>query len=476
MKIKKSLLGIAAVYATLICSQNAFAFTAVGIGSVPIASSDPQSVKNIAEKKAIADAVLQAVKKTLGSLKVPADHPGILQLTQQQDTFLKSSPKIERDRSDSATYAVKVTLEIDDAAFVDALRDVRLGALSNKTKNLGSVIVFIDEAVKIDQASSSQVPMDERIDYKRDNSSSYKENSSRNSASASASNMRVSDKASASFSAKNSASGKANAAASYDAKYAGSASSRAAISENGVSVYGRDDAAVAASQRGSARQSASYANSSEAKMAQSKNYQASASSSSNKNSSSSKNVKNNVTDKEEFHYARTVNIAALKPQSTLNDAMKNELKAILNRFGVQFEDGSGLLADFEKTTKKRYSSYAEAMRSNGDNFKKFMRLKRPEASYIGIGTLEIGYNPEKDNVGDFRCGLNTGTISIAPLKSNIELPGGTLKTLKVSDAGVEGCMNNVRVQAATELGAKIGSLIQKNARDKDLESKQEMFD
>lgn len=471
MKIKKGLLGIAAVYATLICPQSAFALTAVGEGSVSIASSDPQSVKNIAEKKAIADAVVQAIAKVHGSLKVPADHPGVLQLIKQKDTFLKSPPKIERDRSDSALYAVKVTLEIDDAAFANELNDVGL-ALSDKTENLGSVIVFIDEAVKIDQASSSQVPMDEKIDYKRDNSSSYKENSSKNSASASASNMRVSDKASASFSAKSSASGKANAAASYDAKYAGSASSRAAISENGVSAYGRDDAAVAASQRGSARQSASYANSSEAKMAQSKNYQASASSSSNKNSSSSKNVKNNVTDKEEFHYARTVNIAALKPQSALNAAMQNELKATLGRFGVQFEDGSGLLADFEKTTKKRYSSYAEAMRSNGDNFKKFMRLKRPEASYIGIGTLEIGYNPEKDSVGDFRCGLNTGTISIAPLKSNIELPGGTLKTLKVSDASVEGCMNNVRVQAATELGAKIGSLVQKKARKK----KQEVFD
>ena len=108
--------------------------------------------------------------------------------------------------------------------------------------------------------------------------------------------------------------------------------------------------------------------------------------------------------------------------------MKNELESALGKFGVTFEDGSGMLADFNKVSKKKYASYNEAMRNDGDNFKNFIRKKRPSASYIGIGTLEIGYNPSKDSTGDFRCGLNAGTISIIPLKTNAKLPGGSLKT------------------------------------------------
>ncbi len=472
----KSVIAATALLASIAIPQQLLALKATGEGSVAITSSDPQTVKSTAEKKAMADAIVSAIKKLQGSVNVPPEDPRILQLIKQRDSFLKSEPKIERDKSDSAVYAVKVTLEIDDAAFVDELGNVRLGALNTKTENLGSIVVFIDEAIKRDMPNASEVPLEERIDYKRDNSKSYKENSSKSSASASASSMSIKDKSSASYSEKNSASGKASAEASYDDKYAARASSQAAVSGNGMGAYGRDDAAVAASSKGSAKQSASYAASSESKGAYSKDFQASASSSASKSSSSSRNVNSQVNDKEEYHYAKTINTEVLKPQSSLNDAMKNELEATLGRFGVKLEDGTGLLADFNKGSKKKYGSYNEAMKNDGDGFKNFIRKKRPEASYIGIGTLEIGYNPAKDSTGDYRCGLNAGTISIVPLKTNAKLPGGSLKTMKSSNSSSEGCMNNIRVESATELGGKIGALVQKNARDKDLKAKQEMFD
>ncbi len=472
----KSVVAATALLASIAIPQQLLALKATGEGSVAIASSDPQTVKSTAERKAMADAVISAIKKLQGSINVPPEDPRILQLIKQRDSFLKSEPKIERDKSDSALYAVKITLDIDDTAFVEELGNVRLGALNNKTENLGSIVVFIDEAVKRDMLNASEVPLEERIDYKRDNSKSYKENTSKSSASSSASSMSIKDKSSASYSDKSSASGRASSEASYDDKYAARASSQAAVSGNGVGAYGRDDAAVAASSKGSAKQSASYAASSESKGAYSKDFQASASSASSKSSASSRNVNSQVNDKEEYHYSKTINTEVLKPQSSLNDAMKNELESALGKFGVTFEDGSGMLADFNKVSKKKYASYNEAMRNDGDNFKNFIRKKRPSASYIGIGTLEIGYNPSKDSTGDFRCGLNAGTISIIPLKTNAKLPGGSLKTIKKSDSTSEGCMNNIRIDSATELGAKIGSLIQKNARDKDLKAKQEMFD
>jgi hypothetical protein len=193
----KSVVAATALLASIAIPQQLLALKATGEGSVAIASSDPQTVKSTAERKAMADAVISAIKKLQGSINVPPEDPRILQLIKQRDSFLKSEPKIERDKSDSALYAVKITLDIDDTAFVEELGNVRLGALNNKTENLGSIVVFIDEAVKRDMLNASEVPLEERIDYKRDNSKSYKENTSKSSASSSASSMSIKDKSSA---------------------------------------------------------------------------------------------------------------------------------------------------------------------------------------------------------------------------------------------------------------------------------------
>jgi hypothetical protein len=467
MRLKGNLISVA-LCGALLLPKVVFALTATGEGSAPKNSSDSQSVRASAEKKATTDAVLQAIKKTLGSRKLTVDSSEVMDLVKARKAFLKSAPTFEIDRSDPSLYAVTATLDIDETKFSEELANVNLG-LSTNTGNLGRVVIFIYDTTVPNKPSASEIPMDVKIDHKRDNSKSYKENNAKNSASSSAASMSVSDKESASYSGKSSASGKANSEAAYDQKYAGKASSSAGISGSGGSAYAQDNASVSASSKGSAKQSASYANSQESKAAYDKNYQASASSATSKSASSSKSVNSQVNDKEEFHYSSTVNSAFFKPSNELNDDMKNQLSGTLKKFGVEMQDGTGVLEAFSKFSKLKvpYKNYPEAMQKDGINFKKFIKKQMPNVDYVGIGSLTTGYATAKDNVGDFRCGLNGSSISVSSLNGGSDLASGGLTPIKTSDdMDSEKCVGKVRIAAAEELGRIIGAAIEKEARKK----------
>lgn len=440
----------------------------VGKGEIAISASDPESVKGMAQKKALTNAILSAISNKLGS-DVPEGDPRVQKLINEVDIFIDNK-NFERDRdAPSSMYVTKAILKINDTKFAEALNDAQLG-LDTKTQNSGSVVVFLDEVVKLNSASMDQVPLNETMHYSRDNSTAYNEKENAKSASAKSSSFALSDKEAGYHADKSAVVAKASSEASYNDKMAAKSSSHAALSD-GYSGYaaGRSNDAVSASSKGSAKDSASYAARSESKDAYAKDLKASGAQAKASSSSYNKNINSKVNDKEEFFYEKKIDVEALKPQATMGDDMRKKLQGELLKFGVTLKTDTGSLQEYNKQNKKDYKSYSEILHSpDRTKFLKSIKMST-KADYIGAGVLEIGYDNAQDNTGDFRCALNQGNIEIYSLSTEDILSSEGLTSLKQANSTKETCQNNVRSQAATELGAIVGKSIQKKVRNQNRE-------
>lgn len=459
-----------ALCALLVAPLSVLASTdAIGKGEIAISAGDPESVKGMAQNKALTKAIINAISDKFGQT-VPENAPGISKLIEQVEVFLDASIEYERDRNaPSSMYVVKAKIKINDTKFSEALNDAGLG-LDQKTQNAGSVVIFLDEVAKLDSASMDQIPVNETVHYARDNSSTYNEKEAQKSASAKSSAFAISNKEAGYHSDKSAVAAKASSQASYDNKMAAKSSSSGALSDGyGGYAAGKSSDSASASSRGSAKDSASYAARSESKDAYSKNLQASGAQAKSSSASYNKNINSKVNDKEEFSYEKKIDVEALKPQSTMGDDMRKGLQGELLKFGISMKVDMGSLQEYNKQNKKMYKSYSEILHSaDGSKFIQFVKLST-KADYIGSGILEIGFDNAKDNTGDFRCALNQGNIEIYALSDEELLASNALSPFKQADATKETCQGKIRSQAALELGAIVGKSIQKKVRNQNRE-------
>lgn len=441
-----------------------------GKGSA-IIEGDTETTQNNAMVNAKTNLVLSAMNRLLGTKITESDEmfssqiPAILE---QFDNFAEITAKAPS--RDGASLIINLSANLDEVEFRSLLKDLGVG-LNQQARDVGSIVIFFDETEK--PYDQPQDMFNEYINYKRDNSDIYKERNAASSSKASASALSIKDKSSGAYSNKTALSAKSTKQAAYSDQYAGKASSGYSGSSGYSNEYGSgssggagySDMAVASSSKGSAKSTDSLKTASSTKSAFKNDYEKKAASASAASSKSSHNVDDIHMDKEEFTYKKEYR--EIKEAPVNSGYVKAELQKILKQYGLEFIEGSGKLAEFNKMAKTKYASYSAVTESaDSSKFRDFVR-KTTNADFMGIAFSQINYSLKADETtAKYGCTTTQSNVNIFSLKDSKSLDSGALEAIKQSDTSIEGCKSNARFDMASNLGQTVGLGIQKTIRDK----------
>lgn len=436
-----------------------------------IIEGDTETTQNVAMENAKKNLVLSALNRLLGTQITESDEmftshvPAILE---QFDNFAEITSKTPT--REGASLLINLTANLDEVEFRSLLKDLGVG-LNQQARDVGSIVIFFDETEK--PYDQPQDMFNEYVNYKRDNSDIYKERNAASSAKSSASALSIKDKSSAAYSNKAALSAKSTSQAAYSNQATGKASSGYSGSSGYSNGYGSassagagySDTAVASSSKGAAKTSDSLKMASSSKGAYSSDYQKQSANASAASSKSSHNVDDIHMDKEEFTYKKEYR--EIKEAPVNSGYVKAELQKILKQYGLEFIEGSGKLAEFNKIAKTKYSSYSAVTESaDASKFRDFVK-KTTNADFMGIAFSQINYSLKTDETtGKYGCTTTQSSVNIFSLKDSKSLDSGALEAIKQSDPSIEGCKSNARFDMASSLGQTVGLGIQKTIRDK----------
>ena len=415
-----------------------------------IIEGDVETTQNTAMVNAKKNLVLTALNRLLGTNITESDEmfsAKIPTILEQFDNFAEITNKTPS--REGASLIISISANLDEVEFRSLLKDLGVG-LNQQTRDVGSIVIFFDETEK--PYDQPQDMFNEYVNYKRDNSTTYKEKNSASSAKASASALSVKDKASGSYSNQAAINSKSSNQAAYSNQYAGQAND------------GYSNAAVAASSKGAVKSSDSLKASSSSKGAYAIDYQKQTAKASASSSKSSGSINETHMDKEEFTYKKEYRIINEAPVNS--GYVKAELQKILKQYGLQFIEGSGKLAEFNKIHKTKYTSYTEISESaDSSKFNEFVK-KVTNADFMGIAYSQINYALKADDTtGKYGCTTTQSSVNIFSLKDSKALDSGALEAIQQSNSNIEGCKSNARFDMALNLAQTVGIGIQKTIRD-----------
>lgn len=177
MVLKKLLaLVVCATLFTPLCTMAANYNQKVSGQGTAIIEGDVETTQNTAMTNAKKSLILATLNRLLGTQVTESDEMFASQipaLLEQFDNYAQITSK--SPSRDSARLVINVTALVDEVAFRSLLRDMGIG-LNQTTREIGSIILFFDETEKA--YDQPQDMFNEYVNYKRDNSKTYKENHS----------------------------------------------------------------------------------------------------------------------------------------------------------------------------------------------------------------------------------------------------------------------------------------------------------
>lgn len=435
-----------------------------------VIEGDVETTQNTAMVNAKKNLVLSALNRLLGTQITESDEMFVSQIPailEQFDNFAEITAK--NPTRDGASLIINLTANLDEVEFRSLLKDLGVG-LNQQARDVGSIVIFFDETEK--PYEQPQDMFNEYVNYKRDNSDIYKERNSASSAKASASAVSVKDKSSGASSNQSALSAKSTSQAAYSNQASGKASNGYSGSSGYGSGYGSgssqgagySDASVASSSKGAAKSSDSLKMASSTKSAFKNDYEKKAATANASSSKASHNVDDIHMDKEEFTYKKEYR--EIKEAPVNSGYVKAELQKILKQYGLEFIEGSGKLAEFNKMSKTKYVSYSAVTESaDSSKFRDFVK-KTTNADFMGIAFSQINYSLKPDETtGKYGCTTTQSSVNIFSLKDSKALDSGALESIEQSNTNIEGCKSNARFDMASNLGQTVGLGIQKTIRD-----------
>lgn len=422
-----------------------------GKGSAMI-EADVETTQTVATENARKNLVLSAMNRLLGTQISESDEmfaeqiPAILE---QFDNFAEITAKTPS--RDGAMLTISLNANLDEVEFRSLLKDLGVG-LNQKTREMGSIVIFFDETEK--PYDRPKEMFNEYLEYKHDNTQSYKERYAASASESSSASASLRDKSSASYANKASASMSASAQGSYSDKYAAKAYDGYSGSSESVNASSQGSAKYSENAKASRSSSGGYKN----------NYQENANARSATSAKESASIDEKYSDKEHLVYKREYK--EIKEAPVQSGYVKSQLQKILKQYGLEFIDGSGKLAEYNKANKTKYKSYGEIMESaDSTKFKAFVQ-KTTRSNYMGVAFSQINYSLQTDETtGKYGCTTTQSNVNIFSLKDGKTLDSGAIEAVKQSDGSVEGCKSNARFDMATALGQTVGLGVQKSVRD-----------
>lgn len=169
-------LAVCATLFTPLCTMAANYNQKVSGQGTAIIEGDVETTQNTAMTNAKKSLILATLNRLLGTQVTESDEMFASQipaLLEQFDNYAQITSK--SPSRDSARLVINVTALVDEVAFRSLLRDMGIG-LNQTTREVGSIILFFDETEK--SYDQPQDMFNEYVNYKRDNSKTYKENHS----------------------------------------------------------------------------------------------------------------------------------------------------------------------------------------------------------------------------------------------------------------------------------------------------------